>query len=329
MSALSLRDIEDTLRQADPQTRQQTLRAVADLFLSAAPSLDEARVEVFDTVFGSLVDKGLRSELPELSQRIAPVANAPPKLVKRLAHDDDISVAGPVLSQSPRLSPDDLCEIARTKGNAHMLAMSTRVDLTEPVTDILIDKGDQLVARSVAGNHTARLSPQGVDKLIQRAERDESISASLSLRPEIGAELLDTALSTATARAEETSRLIASATRLAISLQQTSGLHDVQLDTFAKSGEYENLVAAIAVRASLKYATIDNLMHPQRVAGLVLVCKATAISLSTADSVLWLARKRNNVTEDEIERAHREFLGLSRSTAERIVRFWQLRQSVS
>ena len=152
MSALSLREIEDTLRHAAPEKRHQTLRAVADLFLSHAPSLDEAHVEVFDTVFGTLLEEPHRSGLAELSQRMAPVGNAPPKLVKRLANDSDISVAGPVLAQSPRLSIDDLCEIASTKGNAHMLAMSTRTDLAEPVTDILVSKGDQQVARSVASN---------------------------------------------------------------------------------------------------------------------------------------------------------------------------------
>jgi len=329
MSTLSLREIEDMLRHAEPQARHRTLRAVADLFLSSAPSLDEAQIEVFDTVFGSLVDEGVRSELPQLSQRIAPVGNAPPRLVKRLAFDDDISVAGPVLAQSPRLSTEDLCEIARTKGNAHMLAVSTRADLTEPVTDILIDKGDQLVARSIAGNRSARLSSQGVDKLIGRAERDETIAAALSFRPEIKPELLNTALSQATARAEQSSRLIASAMRLAIALQQTGDLHDLQLTMFANSGEYETLVAAIALRSNLKYETIDNLMHPQRVAGIVLVCKSAGISWATADAVLRLARKRNNVTDDEIERTHREFVDVSRSTAERIVRFWQIRQSVT
>ena len=329
MSALSLRDIEDTLRHADPQTRHKTLRAVADLFLSAAPSLDEARVEVFDTVFGSLMDQGLRAELPALSQRIAPVENAPPNLVKRLARDDDISIAGPVLAQSPRLSTEDLCEIARTKGNAHMLAMTSRTDLTEPVTDILTDEGDQIVARSVASNRSARLSPKGIEKLIQHAERDQSISAALSLRPEVEPKLLNAALSRATARAEESSRAIGAAMRLAISLRESNGLHDEQLAAFANDGKYENLVAAIGIRANLSYETVENLMHPQRAAGIVLVCKSIEASSTTADAVLRLARKRNSVPEDEIARAHREFLELSRSTAQRIVRFWQLRQSVS
>jgi hypothetical protein len=330
MPIQSLREIEDTLKHADPQKRHQTLRAVTDLFLSSAPSLDEANVEVFDTVFDMLLDEPHRSGLPELSHRMAPIKNAPPKLVKRLANDSDILVAGPVLAQSPRLSTDDLCEIARTKGNAHMLAMSTRTDLTEPVTDILVHKGDQHVARSVASNRAARLSAAGLDKLVERAETDHSISASLSSRPEIEPDLLKMALSKATTRAELTSKSVAAAMRLAISLKQTNGLHDAQIAAFANNSEYENLVAGIAVRASLKYEVIDNLIRSEKIAGVILVCKSVGTPWTTTAAVLQLALRRNhNITEAEIANARREFLDLSRATAERIVRFWQLRQSVS
>lgn len=329
MSALSLRDIEEALRQADPQKRHHTLRAVADLFLSDAPSLDEARVEMFDNVFEFLLDDSQRSDLADLSQRMAPVDNAPRRLINRLANDADISIAGPVLAQSPRLSTDDLCEIARTKGNAHMLAISVRKDLAEPVTDILVEEGDQQVARSVAGNCSARLSLTGIEKLIERAGSDQSISASLSARPEIPGDLLKAALAKVAARAEQISRAIAAATRLALSLKQTNGLPEEQIAAFANQGEYENLVAAIAVRTGLRYEVVENLLHPNRISGIVLVCKSLGASWTTADAVLRLAKKRNNIPETEINHAHREFVELSRLTAERIVRFWHLRQAVS
>lgn len=328
MSILSLRGIEETLKHADAETRHRTLRAVTDLFLSTAPSLDEGRIEVFDTVFESLVDESHRPDLVELSESIAPVGNAPPKLVRRLANDDDILVAGPVLAKSPRLSTDDLSEIARTKGNAHMLAISIRSDLAEPLTDILVHEGDHHVARSVAANPGARLSQKGVNRLIERAESDESISASLCARPEITDELLKTSLAKAAARVEHNNKAVAAAIRLAVSLRQSNGLHDEQITAFADRGEYENLVAGIAVRTNLGYEIIENLMHPQRVAGAALVCKSAGMTWAVAGAVLRASRKKNNVAEAEIVQAHREFLDMSRATAERIVRFWQLRHSV-
>ena len=162
MTAISLLGIEEKLRNSDPEKRQNTLRALTDLFLSAAPQLDEDGVEVFDNVFDVALESPSVDTLTDISVRMAPVPNAPSRLIRRLAHDSEIAVAGPVLSQSPRLNENDLCDIARAKGNAHLLAISMRQHLTSPVTDILIDRGDNEVARTVAGNETAKLSAQGL-----------------------------------------------------------------------------------------------------------------------------------------------------------------------
>src|SRR5579885_1396280 len=119
-ASLSLGDIEEALQQADPKTRHQTLRAVTDLFLTNATGLDDTRVDVFDNVFETLLGDCDLEGVVDLSQRMAPVGNAPPRLIKRLASDDRIAVAGPVLSQSARLSADDLRAIALEKGNDHL-----------------------------------------------------------------------------------------------------------------------------------------------------------------------------------------------------------------
>jgi hypothetical protein len=118
--------------------------------------------------------------------------------------------------------------------------------------------------------------------------------------------------------------------RLAISLKQANDLHDEQIAAFAESGEYENLVAGIAVRANLKYEVIDNLMRSDKIAGVVLVCKSVGTPWNTAEAILRLALKRHHkITDSEIGNARHDFLDLARATAERIIRFWQLRQSVS
>lgn len=148
---------------------------------------------MFDTVFDSLLDQAKRSGLPDLSGRIAPVETAPRRLIKRLGTYTNITSAGTLLAQSPRLSTDGLGEIANIKGNALMLAISARKDLTEPLTYILIREGDQQVATSAASNDTARLSPAGVNTLFERAGADKSVSAALSARPDVSANLSRTA----------------------------------------------------------------------------------------------------------------------------------------
>jgi len=51
-----------------------------------------------------------------VSSQLAPVAKSPPSVVRRLAKNDEIAIAGPVLAESARLSTEDLVEIAENKG---------------------------------------------------------------------------------------------------------------------------------------------------------------------------------------------------------------------
>lgn len=81
-------------------------------------------VDLFDRV---LVDLVPHTEIParaDLAERMSVLANAPRTLVGRLAREDEISVAGPVLRRSPVLEEQVLIEIARMKGQSHLLAMT-------------------------------------------------------------------------------------------------------------------------------------------------------------------------------------------------------------
>ena len=116
-------------------------------FSLSAGSFNAEQIELFDDVLERLVktielraiaDVSARIALAEMSQQLAPVPQAPPSVVRRLARHDEISVAGPVLTESARLSPEDLVEIANTKGEQHLLAISGRWWLKEVVTDALL-----------------------------------------------------------------------------------------------------------------------------------------------------------------------------------------------
>ena len=214
-TSLSLGDIEEALQQADPKTRHQTLRAVTDLFLSSAPQLDEGRIDVFDNVFESLLGEIDLECVVDLIQRMAPIGNAPPRLIRRLATDDRIAVAAPVLTQSQRLSTDDLHKIALEKGNDHLLAISERPGLTEPVTDALIQRGGRDVARNVAKNTSARLSRAG-------------LSGGLSVRQDIPPDRLQALLAAAAARAEEKLKSIATAQRIVLTMKGAGKLGDAE-----------------------------------------------------------------------------------------------------
>jgi hypothetical protein len=90
-----------------------------------------------------------------------------------------------VLTQSARLTTDDLVEIAGTMSQQHLLAISGRGALEEVVTDVLLDRGDREIVHRLARNAGARFSETGFTTLVHNAETDESLAEKLGLRLDI------------------------------------------------------------------------------------------------------------------------------------------------
>ena len=149
-------ELEEVIQHGSPERRAETLKRITTYFLSGASRFNEDHVRLFDQVFSSLILEIETKARSELSNRLAPIGNAPVEVLRRLAHDDDIAVAGPVLKQSQRLADTDLVDIAQTKSQAHLLAISGRAGIAEPVTDVLVRRGDREVVHSVAENRSAR-----------------------------------------------------------------------------------------------------------------------------------------------------------------------------
>jgi uncharacterized protein (DUF2336 family) len=121
---LLISELEDAVRRGSQEKRVETLRRVTDLFLGDNERLSEEQIQVFDDVLGHLMTRMESKALIELSERLAPINNAPIKVVHTLACDDEIAIAGPVLSLSDRLTTPDLIEIALAKSQSHLLAIA-------------------------------------------------------------------------------------------------------------------------------------------------------------------------------------------------------------
>ncbi len=117
-----------------------------------------------------------------LAQRIAPLPNAPSNVIHMLAFDDDIEVAGSVLSLSERLDERDLLISAGTKSQKHLFAISKRRTLSEAVTNVLVERGDCDVIHSVVKNSGARFSDAGFRLLVNRAAHDDALATQVGLR---------------------------------------------------------------------------------------------------------------------------------------------------
>src|ERR1700722_10141143 len=149
-------ELEKALRSGSKDRRINALRRVTDLFVADADRLSDQQINVFDEVLGHLIERIEARARAELSHRLAPIHNAPTEVLRRLARDDDIAVADPILKASAQLSDSDLVEIANSKTQAHLLAISARAQIGTTVTDVLLRRGNQDVFRTLAANSGAR-----------------------------------------------------------------------------------------------------------------------------------------------------------------------------
>jgi hypothetical protein len=191
-------ELEEVVQHGSRQKRVETLRRITALFLDGARSYNDQHVGLFDDVFGILIEEIEAKARAELANRLAPVGNAPVNVLRRLAQDDDIAVAGPVLKLASRLPEDDLVGVARTKSQAHLQAISACPTLGEAVTDELVRRGDREVALRIADNRGARISKTGFSRLIERAEKDGTLAEKVGLRPDIPAPMFRELLTKAT-----------------------------------------------------------------------------------------------------------------------------------
>lgn len=200
-------DLHSTPASLDPERNAETVRRITDLFLRDCERLRDEHVAVFDEVIGMLASRIEAHARAELAERLADVDNAPPALVRRLAHDE-ILVARPILSRSRRLSEEDLVDVAMTMGRNHMIAITERDSLSAKVTDVLVEHGDQVVVHATVRNARASFSEPGFGRLLNRSRNDEALQALLGERPDLPLhrlrELVDQAKSTVRKRLLET-----------------------------------------------------------------------------------------------------------------------------
>jgi uncharacterized protein (DUF2336 family) len=347
--ATLLPELEQAIRHGSTEKRADMAVRVTDLFIGAADHFDPQQIALFDQILGRLIEEIEQQTLAEISRRIAPVASAPIRLVRRLANDLDVAIAGPMLRISPRLADRDLAAVAQTKGPQHLLAISQRTMITVPITDILVQRGDDRVLHAIAANRGAQFSNGGFDILVARSLRDDQLAETVGLRPDIPAAQLRQLVRKATEIVRR--RLIAAANpaakqaisevltqvsaevgakvttayqaaqRNVLTLVREGRLDEAQLRAVAKNGQFEETVAMLSALSRIPIEVVERLMRGQRLDGLLILGRATGIEWPTVRAMIVL---RSGVPSGpSIEEAKTNFERLSRASAERVARFWR------
>jgi uncharacterized protein (DUF2336 family) len=356
MQQLSLiDDLEGAIKGGNAESRVNTLRRITDLFLHDANRLNDEQINVFDDVLCLLAEKIEKTALVELGSRLAPVDTAPIRVIKRLAGDEEIAVAGPVLTGSRRLSTTDLIEIAQTKSQAHLLAISGRPTLDPKLTDVLVVRGNQEVVSTLAKNAGASFSETGFSRLVERAEGDDALGEIVGLRKDLPSNLLQELLRRATEavmkkilslvppeRRAEIERVIAKigrslsknsehdysqAERSVAALAASGELNERALVTFVQRRQKDELIVALARLSAAPISVIAQLLSGHRNDALLFPCKAAGLGWPTVEFILHDRLAGQVAINDIIGLAQKDYAKLTAATAQRTLRFMNVHEA--
>jgi uncharacterized protein (DUF2336 family) len=191
-------ELESAMNSRDAHERTTVLDRITDLIFNVATDAD--RAVLFDDVFLQLIRQVDVTARAKLARRLADVSTALDLIIQSLAQDEVIDVAEPVLARSPQVSEASLIQVARTRGQAHLLAIAGRSSINAPVSDVLVNRGDVGVLRRLSGNLNAKFSERGIDALTVQAAKDEQIAENLVTRSDIPSSIYRRLLSEATDR---------------------------------------------------------------------------------------------------------------------------------
>ena len=340
---------------ASAKHRLKVIDRITDLFAAGSRSYSYEQISLFDDVLRRLSADIEVKARAKLAQRLAGMGSAPPKLVRSLAFDDEIEVAGPVLVRSEQLSDDDLVENATTKSQEHLLAIAQRLKLSEAVTDVLVDRGDDRVVHKVVRNKGARFSLAGYGKLTSRARYDRRLTLALGERSDLPRQyflkLLEAASSTVRAKLEAAHpHAVAAirdtvddvATKMQREVRKTSQAHvaavreakrrfnvrpisEASVHGPAHAQDFEKTVVALSRLGVFSVDLVERALLDEGEDMVLLLAKAAGCSWTTARELLLMYAANRSLKPDDITLAFERYRKLSQQTARNIVAFYERR----
>lgn len=332
--------------------RRQLLHRITDLFELTSEQQDDGHRTSFDNIMDQLAHELEASVRAEFADRLADMPNAPEGITHKLALDE-IDVARPLLQRSKLLSDDFLVEVAKTRDDEYLMAISDREEINSAVTDILVDRGSENVLLKVSANKGANFSRGGFEKLNLEAGKNLNLSKNLSERQDTPADILKTVKqrvaekirAEAAEKGIELSENEISATveeksdEISIknsdlktafgeidSLHRRKQLDERMIAHYIQSNRSEETLYALALLTDLDQQTVRHCVLKADLPALAVMCKANNFQRSTFASLLQLRENQSaNLSNSEILEAIRRYESLDKSTAQRVMRFLKVR----
>jgi uncharacterized protein (DUF2336 family) len=350
-----LRDLDDAVLRGTAESRLRALWHTTDLMIAGRYSNDE--IWTFGEVIGRLADEIEVAARAQLARRLARFDKAPVNIIHKLAFDDSIEVAGPVLQESEQLEPYALVANVCTKDQTHLLAISKRKSIDETVTDVLVTRGNSEVLNSVAKNDGARFSDFGFLHMISRAEGDSILAEQLGLREDIPRHLFQQLIAKASddvkkrlererptmveqiqtsvtdvagavqSKLGPISRSYFVAKRLVTKQHQQGNLNENSISGYARSHKFDEVTIGLSLLCALPGDVIERALVDRNREMLLVLAKALDFSWATTMSLLFLGAKDHRITARDLSDLESEFGRLNVETSRSVLEFYQSRKN--
>jgi uncharacterized protein (DUF2336 family) len=351
-----LQEIDEAVLHGSPESRARALWHATDLLIAGRYTEDQ--IWVFGEVIGRLADEIEGAARAKLAKRLAHSGNAPFNVIMVLASDDSIDVAGPVLQHSERLSDETLLANARTKGHAHLLAISKRRSIPVVVTDELVTRGNREVVHSIAVNTGARFSDFGFLQMIKRSEGDSILAEHIGVRKEIPRHIFQQLIAKASddvkrkleqERPDLVDQIQNSVTEVAGALQSKFGpasksyfnakravtaqhqydnLNENSILDYARAHKIEEATVGLSLLCSLPVDVVERaLVHNSEMT--LILAKALGFGWETAMSLLFLGAKDYRISAHDLDGKREEFARLNHQTSRSVLKLYRSRKSVA
>lgn len=188
MSEVDAEHLLELAHRKSAEARTVLAQTVSDLFCGGGGSLtDRERSLMFDILRKIITDVEVRVR-KALSEKLADLPEAPHDLIRSLANDT-AEVAYPVLTRSRVLADRDLIEVIRNRTLEHQLAIALRFSVSEAVSEVLAETGEESVIETLLGNPNARISQSTLSYLVEQSRRVDRFREPLLRREELSPEL--------------------------------------------------------------------------------------------------------------------------------------------
>jgi uncharacterized protein (DUF2336 family) len=356
MGTLPLLDeLEAALASGTNVRRIEMLTRITDLFVGGAPRFSEDQIGLFDDVMVRLVATIEAKARAKLAHRLALITNAPASVINMLAFDDNIEVARPVLSHSERIGERELLANAASKSQQHLAAIARRKSLSEAVTDVLVERGDRDVVRSVVKNSGARFSDAGFRMLVKRSDGDDALATEVGRRSDIPRPhfltLLEKASGAVRARLAAENPLAAAAVEGVVA-EVVGGIRsdarnasadfaaaqaeverqnrirrigEAEVHQYARERKFEETAIALSILCDTPIDVVERaLLDPGAEIALILA-KVAGLSSTTTKAILLLRAADRGMSASDLDRALASFNRLQPETARRVLGFFRTR----